>query len=160
MPFSTCVASFHIKTVLNSVVKCLTSIYFLECTRPEEFSNSKSVLIIMILISERLDDKFHGHKKQPFCKAISLRETFSYSPPHEANAKDKIWLLKKCVYGLNDASLYWYKKVKDILIETGGKISKVDPTVFSWYDKFFFFLLLKYFEWSATFNTLLDIILS
>ena len=47
------------------------------------------------------------------------------------------WKLKKCVYGLADASLYWYNKVKEIMLGTGGNMSQVDPAVFYWQDKQF-----------------------
>lgn len=40
----------------------------------------------------------------------------------------------KCVYGLADASLYWYKRVNDIMQQSGGTVSKVDPAVFYWLD--------------------------
>ena len=55
-------------------------------------------------------------------------------PPKEANANGKIWLLEKCVYGLVDASLKWYEKVRKTLKECGGTESKVDPAVFYWHD--------------------------
>ena len=55
-------------------------------------------------------------------------------PPKEANTKGKIWHLEKCVYGINDASLQWYKKVREVMTGAGGRLSRVDPTVFSWYD--------------------------
>ena len=38
-------------------------------------------------------------------------------PPKEAET-NKDWRLKKCVYGLADASRYWYLQVKDVLILT------------------------------------------
>lgn len=37
--------------------------------------------------------------------------------------------------GLADASLYWYNRVKDIVIRTGGTMFEVDPAVFYWLDK-------------------------
>ena len=49
-----------------------------------------------------------------------------------------IWLgigkLDKCVYGLSDASLNWYCRVKSFLLELGASVSKVDPAVFYWVD--------------------------
>jgi hypothetical protein len=39
------------------------------------------------------------------------------------------------VYGLADASLYWYNKVKETMLSTGGKMSLVDPAVFHWFDQ-------------------------
>jgi len=46
-----------------------------------------------------------------------------------------LWKLKKCVYGLADASLYWYNKVKELLLSTAGKMSQVDPAVFYWQNE-------------------------
>ena len=51
-------------------------------------------------------------------------------PPKEANANEKILLLEKCVYGLADAYLKWYEKVKKTLNEYEGTESKV----FYWHD--------------------------
>ena len=42
--------------------------------------------------------------------------------------------MKKCVYGLTDASLYWYNMVKDTMQQLGATVSKVDPAVFYWLD--------------------------
>jgi hypothetical protein len=39
------------------------------------------------------------------------------------------------VYGLADGSLYWYNKVKATMLNTGGKMSQVDPAVFYWLDQ-------------------------
>lgn len=39
------------------------------------------------------------------------------------------------MYGLADASLYWYNKVKATMLNTGGKMSQVDPAVFYWLDQ-------------------------
>ncbi|VDH90020.1 Hypothetical predicted protein [Mytilus galloprovincialis] len=67
----------------------------------------------------------YGEKMQ---RKVHLR------PPKEANANGKLWLLEKCVYGLQDASLKWYEKVKKTLNKCGGTESKVDPAVFYWYN--------------------------
>ena len=55
-------------------------------------------------------------------------------PPPEANCpKRDIWKLNKCIYGLTDASLKWYSRMK--FISKSGCILKIDPTLFIWYDK-------------------------
>ena len=41
---------------------------------------------------------------------------------------------KKCVYGLADASLKWYGRVKSFLLQNKGKISVADPAVFYWHN--------------------------
>jgi len=63
-----------------------------------------------------------------FCREWNSQET---SPP-EAGVDNALWKLKKCVYGLADASLYWYNKVKELMLNSGGKMSQVDPAVFYW----------------------------
>lgn len=47
------------------------------------------------------------------------RETY-VRPPPEAGKENILWELNKCVYGLADASLYWYNKVKAIMLSTAG----------------------------------------
>ena len=46
-------------------------------------------------------------------------------PPKEANT-DKIWLLKKCTYGLIGLSKQWYHTVKQVLLSLGFKTSKAN----------------------------------
>ena len=52
-------------------------------------------------------------------------------PPKEANVpKGKLWKLKVPLYSLNDASLQFYLKCKNVLISVGCKQSQVDPAMF------------------------------
>ena len=60
------------------------------------------------------------------------REVYLY-PPKEANT-NRIRKLKKCVYGLADASLKWYGRVKSFLFQNNGKMSVADPSVFYWHN--------------------------
>ena len=56
-------------------------------------------------------------------------------PPVEARVCfNMVWKLDKCVYGLSDASLNRYCRVKSLLLELGASVSKVDPAVFYWVD--------------------------
>lgn len=73
--------------------------------------------------------------KSAFLQGLELSRDIFIKPPYEANSTGKLWKLRKCVYGLADASLYWYNRVKSIMIEAGGIISKVDPAVFYWLDE-------------------------
>ena len=54
-------------------------------------------------------------------------------PLKEAN-KNNVWHLKKCPYGLVDASRKWYEKVKSVLISLNLSMSKGDPSIF-YYNK-------------------------
>ena len=52
-------------------------------------------------------------------------------PPKEANTS-KVWKLQKCVYGLADASRYWYLRVTEELLKLRAKISNIDTGLFYW----------------------------
>ncbi|CAG2217386.1 unnamed protein product [Mytilus edulis] len=58
--------------------------------------------------------------KTAFLQGEKMQRKVHLRPPKEANANGKLWLLEKCVYGLADASLKWYEKVKKTLNECGG----------------------------------------
>lgn len=73
--------------------------------------------------------------KSAFSQGTELSRDIYIRPPPEANCKGTLWKLKKCVYGLADASLYWYNRVREIVVQAGGKMSKVDPAVFFWTDQ-------------------------
>ena len=70
-------------------------------------------------------------------KQLSFRanRTVYLRPPKEANT-NKIWKLKKCVYGLADASQYWYLRVKEELIKLGANVSSVDWVLFYWKEHY------------------------
>ena len=55
-----------------------------------------------------------------------------YTRPPTETATNKVWKLQKCVYGLGDASRYWYLRVKEELINLSGNVSSTDPGIFCW----------------------------
>ena len=79
------------------------------------------------------------------CRAIDVKTAFLQSksierevyviPPLEANEKDNVtWKLKKCVYGLRDASSNWYLSIKEKLEELKVKCCKSDPALFVYHE--------------------------
>ena len=62
------------------------------------------------------------------------REVFLRPPKEAEGSEGKIWKLRKCVYGLNDAARVWYFTVKNVLIELGCIQLKVDPAMFYWFQ--------------------------
>ena len=50
-------------------------------------------------------------------------------PLKEANTNN-VWYLKKCPYGLVDASGKWYVNVKSVLISLNLSMSKGNPSIF------------------------------
>ena len=70
--------------------------------------------------------------KTAFLQGYGLERTVYVRPPREAQTS-KIWLLNKCVYGLGDASRYWYLKVRDVLTNLGATPSNLDQGLFTFY---------------------------
>ena len=73
--------------------------------------------------------------KSAFLQGAELSRDIHIHPPPEAKSEGKVWKLRKCVYELADASLYWYNKVKATMLKTGATMSQVDPAVFYWLDE-------------------------
>ena len=70
--------------------------------------------------------------KQPFYKEKS--RVVYLQPPSEAQCTEgHVWKLRKCVYGLSDASMKWYECVKSTMTEFQGKMSSVDSALFTWH---------------------------
>ena len=74
--------------------------------------------------------------KSAFLQGRSLDRQVIIKPPKEANVeKGKLWELKVALYGLDDASLQFFFKCKEILIKLGCVQSTFDPAFFMKYDE-------------------------
>ena len=88
----------------------------------------------MLIASNKWKVQGVGVKKAFFqCKKIE--RTVYLRPPEEANT-NKIWKLQKYVYGLFDASWYWYLRAKEELIKLGANVSSVDLGLFYWREHY------------------------
>ena len=67
--------------------------------------------------------------KSAFLQGKLVERDIFIKPPKEAKT-DKLWKLKKAVYGLNEASRHWYEKVKEELVKLGFSCSKFDEALF------------------------------
>ena len=67
--------------------------------------------------------------KSAFLQGQTLDREVFIKPPKEAETR-KVWKLKKCLYGLKDASRNWYENVKISMIELNCEVSKLDPALF------------------------------
>ena len=72
--------------------------------------------------------------KSAFLQGKQINRILYLKPPPEAHTENKLWRLKKCVYGLNDAARMWYFSVWEKLEELGCVRSSVDYGVFMWYE--------------------------
>ena len=95
---------------------------------------SESLRLLMSVICQNQWTPHSMDIKSAFLQGNELSRDIYVRPPPEANSEGTLWKLNKCVYGLNDASLYWYNRVKETMLQTGGKMSQVDPAIFYWLD--------------------------
>ena len=73
--------------------------------------------------------------KTAFLQGESMdRDVFIIPPPESNCLPDHIFKLEKCAYGLSDASLKWYQKVKSFVLLNKGYLSEIDPSLFIWYS--------------------------
>ena len=94
---------------------------------------------LRMVISIIIQNKWKLHSidiKTAFLQGEIIDRNVFLTPPKEAKCeKGYIWKLRKCVYGLSDASLKWYQRVQNVMISLGGKISTVDPALFIWHNE-------------------------
>ena len=91
---------------------------------------SKETLRVLLSIIAQKKWKLNSIDiKAAFLQGENFDREIYISPPKEANT-NKIWLLKKCTYGLVDASRQWYNTVKQVLLQLGFKMSKAEPSLF------------------------------
>lgn len=68
--------------------------------------------------------------KAAFLQGKPIERDVFLKPPKEAASKDKLWRLKKVVYGLSDASRVWYLTVLEELSKLKVTVSKFDKAAF------------------------------
>ena len=72
--------------------------------------------------------------KSAFLQGKRIERDVFVLPPPEVKS-NKIWKLKKTIYGLSDASRMWYLRVKEVLREMNCSMSIYDEALFYWKDK-------------------------
>ena len=65
-----------------------------------------------------------------FLQGFAIDRDVFLVPPVEAQLKDKLWKLKKPVYGLSDASRAWYLKASAEILSQGAAVSTYDSALF------------------------------
>ena len=68
--------------------------------------------------------------KSAFLQGNDLDRVIHVLPPKESNSIGKLWLLRKCLYGLKDASKQWYSKIENHLYSLGFKRADDDYGLF------------------------------
>ena len=70
-----------------------------------------------------------------FLQAKNLDREVFFLPPKDVRKEGLIWLLKKPLYGLNDASRKFWLKVKSVFNDIGLKRLEGDEAVYYKHDK-------------------------
>ena len=71
--------------------------------------------------------------KTAFLQGKTSRDVYLQPPPEAQCTEGHVWKLRKCLYGLSDASMKWYEHVKSTMTELRGKMSSVDSGLFTWH---------------------------
>ena len=69
-----------------------------------------------------------------FLQGDLLKRVVFLRPPPDVCSSDKVWLLRRCIYGLNDAPRYWYKRVYEVLLNLGAVVSVYDNALYLWFE--------------------------
>lgn len=95
---------------------------------------SKEVLRTMLALTAQKQWKPNAIDiKAAFLQGDEIDRELFVIPPKEANTTN-IWRIKKCIYGLGDASRKWYNSVKAYLLSIGLVMSKADPALFYYHN--------------------------
>ena len=71
--------------------------------------------------------------KSAYLQGVPINRERYILPPKEAQT-EKLWLLKKCPYGLADAGRHWYMRVREELKKLQGQQMALDQSVFVWHE--------------------------
>ena len=116
---------------------------------------SKSNLRLVIAIASSKNWRINSVDFQSaFLQGEDVDSEIYLKPPKEANT-EKLWKLRKRVYGLKQASRKWYNKVSSELLKSGLSKSKMDAALF-YVTKILFLLIFRSYD--VTFSDFLVLI--
>ncbi|XP_071821643.1 uncharacterized protein [Apostichopus japonicus] len=97
--------------------------------------DKESLRVIFSIVAQKAWKLKSMDIKTAFLQGTQFSRNIFVRPPKEAKVEHSVWHLQKCVYGLSDASLCWYNKVKEVMLDCGAAVSSVDPAVFYWFTE-------------------------
>ena len=115
--------------------------------------NKDSLRVVISIIASKEWTINSLDVKAAFLQGKQLDREVYLIPPPEAKVSGKLWKLKRAVYGLNDASRFWYLRVREELSKAGCKCSKADPSVYYYFPSNLEGVLISHvddFVWSGT----------
>ena len=94
---------------------------------------SKSMLRLQFAIAAQMGwECVMADITSAFLQSDTIERELYVQPPKDVVEPGVIWRLKKPMYGLEDASLQWYKTLSNKLIELGCVRLTTDPATFYW----------------------------
>ena len=96
--------------------------------------NKECMRIVLMIVATNVWTLHPIDVKSAFLQGKQINRILYLKPPPKAHTENKLWQLKKCVYGLNDAACMGYFSVWEKLEELGCVRSGADYGVFMWYE--------------------------
>ena len=69
-----------------------------------------------------------------FLQGNDINRKLYLRPPKEFCPADRVWRLKRCIYGLKDAPREWNTKVIEEMMKLGAVRCSLDNAMFTWYE--------------------------
>ena len=92
---------------------------------------SKTNIKVAAIVAAKNDWKLEKKDyRSAFLQGEDLDRELYMEPPPEEKKNNVVWRLKKAVYGLNDASRWWWMKCSNELLALGCERSIYDPAFF------------------------------
>ena len=96
---------------------------------------SRQSLRLALISATAMDWELHVLDiSSAFLQGNKLKRTVYVKPPPEVCEPEKIWRLKRCLYGLADAPREWYDRVCEEMKKMGATVSIYDKSVFMWHE--------------------------
>ena len=106
-------------------------------TRTDSPTCSRQSLRMAFVIASTMNWKIQSLDiTSAFLQGNGIERNVFLKPPPEANCQGRVWKLKRCIYGLNDAPRAWYERVCTEMIRLGGKASLYDDAMFLWHSEY------------------------
>ena len=94
------------------------------------FGKSIMRIILAIAASKNWKGKTTDIKSAFLQGKVMDREVYLQPPKEAGLAEGRLWKLKRCLYGLNDAARQFFQSVVDSMIQLGCQQSRYDPALF------------------------------
>ena len=93
----------------------------------------ESIRIVLFIIASYKWVLHSIDYKTAFLQGNEIDREVYLRPPSEFRNRNRIWRLRKTVYGLADAPRVWFLRLREEILKLGAKETSLDSGVFYWY---------------------------